>query len=1721
MLCRPIKGKGKPIGHVPVTLCLCFKTSLLQNLSYENKFDLYEHKPVGGAHYLSDFLRRLVFTQAKGNWEVAYSCYSKNYFPLMSQCSCNNSLSNCRVGDVLMSVNDAPLEGMTLGDVQAMIKNCPRGDVRVVAQAAPKQSIQDEADEETGSSSALKERDQSEEEEHSKSKVEENTLPDVLSNSAIHKPRVEMPGELLMSQGNSDISTVPNAVTSNQVQDAERTFKPVILPHESPDGFVTTEGCDTVVEDSGLEDTDFDNVPPPIPPPAVPTNDLQMVIVDEPLVHDTVEDVSLNPPTDFEDFFDDHNIDSLSSFHDSEVDGLTQTADAVQLDSKPNVHSPVQKRKESLNKSDESCSSVDDARSPFEDSQPQISIKPPSLFGDDTESIPSALPRTFKKSSSAVDATSTESVQWNGVDNAPIKPPSLFDDELESLPSLPQAPPPPKPPRLNKQFVSLDTVSSNSSSPIPSSWFDQESHNHASKYSNLGAVPGSSSPSYGNISTSKVAIPFNDEPTESPDVPDDDMSSLPPAPPPPLSRSSTWSVSSDAAVSSPHGNEKVPHFASPLSQPVKQERKNSKKKILPLRIMSKKGRKTSEQSETSLPADPHHESLPQSSPVGFGDSNMCSDVKQPPEDDMESLPPAPPPPRLSPLTVESLESMADGLQPMNVMHSKPRPSHLVSDDQRASTPTGVEPWHSPQHSPKKKKSFRRNVIHMDERASLPKSSSSPSNVSVVPETGLTIDSSLTHLNPLEDEVAVTDSSDAMSPPPLPPEMELWSEAGSVEAELALLDQILTLEDSSRSGNEQSSDAGSSSSAKRPSFSKDVSSVDGQSTEIQEGLVASKSEETFEQREFIVANDGVLDTNRDTSSLQGLPDREKEAPTQLEAIKPNSSFSMTERNEEFGTDSAVNDFREATTNELAHPELSGKLLKQLSEGHDVTGNLVKHRRPAPPVPTRPTVNSSNKASTIPRKSLPGGLGIEVLPSRPDIKSKAAPQHHQPIHKHQKEQKVSSPVKEKTSKKLFSKGHKHKDKRADPNHLESPDTSDGRERSRSWTKKLFGFRSRSKSRDKSKDRENRSRSVSPPRGLFSKSRRSSPPPPPQSPQKAPLSNHKNESKKGPVIVKIEKDLSVQDTAKRPVLLPTVPSTVEMNNPPFDEGRYVEGNNNKCASPATYEEEALHVVERNVLNDEPNTEHVISTAEVESFYEEPGCPNVFLNHDVEGLSDDADHSKSLSVERDDLEKPAAHLEADTSLTKRPLPPLPPSRDPVALTRNVDEKEQCTDEERMSKTSPSKPQVPTKPVFLQSGSTSNTQRQETVDELKNKFNKDSSYEGKLETASSSKESLQFANESDEEVVFDDDDDCLPSPGPPTFKPLPPPLTLRTSSITDDSDETTGSPNSPGPPEFKPLPPPIALNSTPVQNDINSNKRLDPPSSPGPPRFKPAPPPIDLQIHNKIPDSEPGDLPSTADLPNAKPLPPIPTAGAMQRREEASVKHNVIEHNYVENDAMPLIPRGFNQTSTDKSHKLSLSRQNARECDDEDTDTPELLEQTSELARALIDSAEDGNYSQVSQVAEPLIVQNAVDPVNASHSDDLDSSEVSSEWDDTCSSTQGDPGLPVAGNRFARSASFSAGDVHIQRPPVAADNQKKRIPSGIMRPPPPMRRRSSSLPQLFAELVTGAASKGGGGETDYWHTGNLQQLINSRNQEPDVDEGVIEVQVSPTNPTSIVTTLR
>lgn len=198
---------------------------------------------------------------------------------------------------------------------------------------------------------------------------------------------------------------------------------------------------------------------------------------------------------------------------------------------------------------------------------------------------------------------------------------------------------------------------------------------------------------------------------------------------------------------------------------------------------------------------------------------------------------------------------------------------------------------------------------------------------------------------------------------------------------------------------------------------------------------------------------------------------------------------------------------------------------------------------------------------------------------------------------------------------------------------------------------------------------------------------------------------------------------------------------------------------------------------------------------------------------------------------------------------------------------------------------------------------------------------------------------------------------------------------------------------------------------------------------------------------------------------------------------------------------------STANALELTLSRQNAQEVDKKDFNNPEIWEQNTDPLPSQIHLNEYNDYPHLSQGEEPVVTQDVTHEVNAYNTDDFDSSDFSSEWDDTCSSTQEYSGQLFSGNKVARSASFSAGDVPVQRPSVVDEATKRSTPVTKC-PPPFFRRRSSSLPQLLADSHTNEASEGRVGQADHWHTGNLQRLIDSRNQEEDVDEGIVEVQL-------------
>lgn len=59
------------VGHFQVIFSLCFKTSLTQNLSFENQFDLHENEPVGETVAYEWFLSK---TRFDNQWVSSFFC---------------------------------------------------------------------------------------------------------------------------------------------------------------------------------------------------------------------------------------------------------------------------------------------------------------------------------------------------------------------------------------------------------------------------------------------------------------------------------------------------------------------------------------------------------------------------------------------------------------------------------------------------------------------------------------------------------------------------------------------------------------------------------------------------------------------------------------------------------------------------------------------------------------------------------------------------------------------------------------------------------------------------------------------------------------------------------------------------------------------------------------------------------------------------------------------------------------------------------------------------------------------------------------------------------------------------------------------------------------------------------------------------------------------------------------------------------------------------------------------------------------------------------------------------------------------------------------------------------------------------------------------------------------------------------------------------------------
>ena len=1504
---------------------------------------------------------------------------------------------------------------MSIEEVRNLIKNCPRGDVGLVAQAGPKTTKlaaleKDISVKKPGSPHILDVLSQvhvngllSEKMPFIIDKRNENHVGDVVLGSEVHAVKVDMPTELVSSTDNEQEALIPHETNSEDGR--HMTYQTAstldILENSWDSG--TNEIDDDDDDDNDVNDIDIADLPPSIPPPPIP-EEIQTSTVEssfsssDQLLQVTIPDASLHPLALFEDTTTEQDEGPILNHSDSFP---TQAFDKTpQIDDIP----PGQQEKHFF--SDSGSSGYDQEQVVVEGEEINLPLKPPSLFGNETERSPaSSLSHTLEENESAL--FMNESI-WNAMDTQPqdtlLRPPSLFGDDLDSLPSasLPKS--------MEYVVEERSTVlnetswSSMDDLPIkPPSLFDDEHDRLMCLLSTLTPpeqdicyTQEHSSPVFEFVNSSGIVG------APSLDVPDDDMASLPPAPPPPSSRvnrSSSWSISSsNKNVPSAQRTGEMSNLNIPLPSADNTEQKSSKKRILPLRIRSKRGRKSSEQSEVHNRAEVSYPSPfggfdgPSSSSNELSSQPLRVTHSESPEDDMESLPPAPPPPRLSPATrsplpLSSENSAMDDPQRIQEIGRRFHSGYKQpGETARLTPPQGRE--HDvklvhPSHQPVKKETSFRKITARAEKYKL-----------------ISLDSTLRAPNNVEHEVNADESFDPMSPPPLPPKMELWSERGSAEAELALLDQILTLEDSSKSGSEQSSEDGSSSVGMLATSTPEPVLLDDNSGE-------SRTRASSQQGIGGLQDSGQVSASPSLNSHQSSPDVQKPPESNI--------YSRTLP---------------------ASPSLEDKP----SDGTGEVKNVVKQRRPAPPIPVRPQGNV--KAATLPNK-----LGLtRLVPGITSATSvqptKAATLSNQPkatlgpgfLH-HKEDQTVLSASKGSSIKKRNTKAKKGKRKHVDSKHVDTQgiphenSLESKSERSRSWTRRLFGFRSRSKSNDKSSVKKDRSRSVSPARGILFKSRRPVIPSPLLSHLKPPMVQREivdkvSESQKGAT-----KDY--REEASKPQA--SEPSHVVVAEQPKDEVHRNVQNGNEVASTSVDYESAKSSFDSSSVEEYDGDESTQASVDVpitlqQKPSEAPTGQDSLIPNNQEG-----------SVTIDEKEQPDLASETDLPVLNACNGPAPPPKPARAFLTMQD-----VDLTPKTAKVPVKPPVPKKPQFLEAVSTSGSPPGQNVEEFKFKhLEKDIS----CDSAGSQK--------TEDSIVCEI----------PKFKPPPlPPLILESDVHINDNDteHATDSPTSPGPPNFKPPPPPGITTQKPSET------------------------------FSIISEASPGQGAGSGMVrKKMKPLPPIPTdfTPISKDKDKQEEEEEEEESSAFVRGQGPLLLRQYAQ-ELDEPEEQSF-------------DIPvgsESGEQLLEELPALDKTTETCHQTQVVDIENAVILQSLVEPVNASGSEDIDDSEWSSEWEE--SSSQGNAGLTLTVSKLVKSASFSVGD-HLIKPAACVDDLLKPD-IGIMRPPPPMRRRSSSLPGFPVE----GDQKEEGTVASYWRTGNLQELINSRNQEADIDEGVIEVQV-------------
>ena len=423
--------------------------------------------------------------------------------------------------------------------------------------------------------------------------------------------------------------------------------------------------------------------------------------------------------------------------------------------------------------------------------------------------------------------------------------------------------------------------------------------------------------------------------------------------------------------------------------------------------------------------------------------------------------------------------------------------------------------------------------------------------------------------------------------------------------------------------------------------------------------------------------------------------------------------------------------------------------------------------------------------------------------------------------------------------------------------------------------------------------------------------------------------------------------------------------------------------------------------------------------------------------------------------------------------------------------------DQPKVPAVSTGKPIVPKKPEFLRNISAPSGQE---CDE----------FEQKVEKAHSVDDECRGTNSAASDVELSPAEDLSweERPAhhkPPDFKPAPPPtqtqqppVFLRELAAQLDKKSASGCPLQ------------EVRRDTP---SANSSTAAEVTSNTIAPRASSAP---DTAKQQKTEPAEPREM-----SPKTKPLPPIPAGWRQDTNSRVSARGRLATRENPVRSSAPDPSEPDTVTPSVDLHELrdrlvpvrgsylhgngtlpgssgSISGDDAVSLPD-DVAVQECIQLVAEEPPVMEETAVPSCATANFQEPEPVLMDESLD-------DDIRPARISPSLLLT------PPSSVSPGSKLNKSASFSSGDQRSRSPSPLPSSPPRQAqpaaekPTGLPVPPSLQRRRSSSLPSLNPDVPPGGGESGGG----YWKTGNLQDLIIARNQDPDVDEGVVTVQVSP-----------